>query len=133
MLKIEAKKAKPVTRTLKYRQQLRAGRGISSTPGPIFAGSLRLYRFIRLILGPDISNLAIGRRWKIDQKNFHTFAYGKSPVPRIEKLESLSRVLKINKHLVFAVANGASAELVYRLIKSKDLKGQMNLIFKGRN
>jgi hypothetical protein len=91
--------------------------------------SVNLYRFIRLIIGPDIPNRQIAKRWGIDEKNFHEFRVGRYPVPRLERLETLARVLGVNKHLVFQVAGGASADKVFRLIKKNDLPGQMKLLF----
>ncbi|MEK7448874.1 MAG: hypothetical protein AAB019_05250, partial [Planctomycetota bacterium] len=78
----------------------------------LFPRSVNLYRFIRLILGPDVRDSEIARRWKMDIKNFHQFSVGRYPVPRLERLEQLAKMLKINKHLVFEVAGGASAQKV---------------------
>ena len=91
--------------------------------------SINLYRFIRLILGPDIKDADITRQWGMDSKNFSEFKNGKTPVPRLERLEQLARVLKVNKHLVFQVAGGASADKVFNLIRKNDLPGQMKLLF----
>ena len=85
--------------------------------------------FIRLILGPDISNRQIAQRWKMDENNFSEFKIGKYPVPRLERLESLAKILGVNKHLVFEVALGASVDKVFNLIKKNDLPGQIKLLF----
>lgn len=90
--------------------------------------SVNLYRFIRLILGKDITDTEITRRWKMDQKNFFCFKTGKYRAPRLERLEQLAKMLKINKHLVFEVAGGAPAVQVFRLIKENNLKGQIKLL-----
>ncbi len=102
--------------------------------------AVNLYKFIRLILGPDITDADIARRWKMDSKNFSEFKFGRYPVPRLERLEQLARVLGINKHLVFHVAGGATAESrskrggasavkVFNLIRKNDLRGQIKLLF----
>jgi hypothetical protein len=80
------------------------------------AGLSNLYRFIRLILGPDIPDNAIGKRWQMDIKNFSDFKYGKYPVPRFERLVTLAKVLGVDDHLVYEVAKGTPAERVYRMI-----------------
>ncbi len=96
---------------------------------PIHPKSLNLYKFIKLILGEDIPDYQIAARWKMDSKNFHEFKVGKYPVPRLEKLEQLASVLGINKHLVFQVGGGTSAQKVFDLIKRNDLRGQIRLLF----
>lgn len=93
-----------------------------------FPKSINLYKFIRLILGSDISDRAIATRWHMDQKNFHEFKTGKYPVPRLEKLEQLAVVLGINKHMVFQVASGTPAQKVSSLVKKNDLPGQTKLL-----
>lgn len=87
-----------------------------------------LYNFIRLVLGNDISDRQIAQRWGFDEKNFHEFKTGKYPVPRLAKLESLSSILDVNKHLIFQVAGGTPARKVYDLIKRNDLAGQIRLL-----
>ena len=94
-----------------------------------FPKSVNLYKFIRLILGDKISNREIAHRWGIDEKNFYEFKVGRTPVPRLERLEQLARVLGINKHFVFEAALGASAVKVFKLIKKNDLLGQIKLVF----
>jgi len=94
--------------------------------------AVNLYEFIRLILGDDISNREIARRWKMDEKNFHEFRVGRYPVPRIEKLVALASVLGVDKHLVFEVACGASARKVFNLIRKNDLTACRALLGVGR-
>ena len=91
--------------------------------------SINLYRFIRLILGTGITDVEIGRRWRMNDKNFHEFKVGRYPVQRIERLEKLAPVLGVNKHLIFQVACGTSADKVFKLIKKNDLPGQIKLLF----
>ncbi|MBI5778550.1 MAG: PAS domain S-box protein [Planctomycetes bacterium] len=98
------------------------------TRSPLQAKSLNLYKFIRLVLGPDISSRQIAQRWKMDEKNFHEFRIGKYPVPRIGKLDELASVLGVDKHLVFQVASGTPAQKVFSLIKKNDLSGQIRLL-----
>ncbi|MFH1231088.1 MAG: hypothetical protein V1709_06275 [Planctomycetota bacterium] len=91
--------------------------------------SLNLYKFIRLVLGPDISDSHIAGQWRMDIKNFHEFKTGVYPVPRLGKLEEFALVLGVNKHLVFQVASGTPAQKVFNLIKKNDLPGQIRLLF----
>lgn len=125
------KNRRTVCQSIRARPCLRVG------PHP---KSVNLYRFIRLILrsrigvplqagGPDVSDTEISSWWRMDQKNFSQFKNGKSPVPRLEKLEKLAQVIGVNKHLVFQVAGGASADKVFNLIKKNDLPGQIKLLF----
>ena len=113
------------------KKKLSATYGISRTYPVrecLFPRSANLYRFIRLMLGPAVSDRQIARRWRMDQKNFSYFRDGKTPVPRLERLEQLARVLGINKHLVFEVACGASAKMVFNLIRKNDRPGQIRLL-----
>lgn len=81
-----------------------------------------LYYFIRLILGENITDGAIAKKWNMDIKNFSDFKSGKYPVPRVERLVSLGKILNVDNHLVFEVAKGAPAQRVYHLIKELHLK-----------
>lgn len=90
--------------------------------------SINLYKFIRLVLGEDVSDRYITQKWHMDGKNFHEFKTGVYPIPRLEKLEELASVLGINKHLVFQVAGGTPARKVFNLIKKHDLHGQVRLL-----
>ena len=90
--------------------------------------SVNLYKFIRLILGNDITDRAITRRWKMDQKNFHEFKIGKYPVPRLERLIKMAQILGVNRHLLFQVASGTPAVQVFKLIKDNDVAGQLKLL-----
>jgi len=106
-------------------ERRKAGRNVHKS---LHIKSLNLYKFIRLILGPDITNREIAQRWKIDEKNFHEFKTGMYPVPHISKLDTLASILGVNKHLVFQVANGTPAQKVFNLIKRNDLSGQIRLL-----
>lgn len=96
-------------------------------PGP-HSESINLYGFIRLVLGNDIADRQIAQRWDIDEKNFHEFKTGHLPIPRLAKLEDLSSILGVNKHMVFQVASGTSARKVFHLIRKNDLAGQTRLL-----
>lgn len=97
-------------------------------PASFCRNSINLYRFIRLILGPDIADRQIARRWHLDGKNFSEFKAGRLPIPRLTRLEDLALILGVNKHLVFQVAGGTSARKVFDLIKKNDLLGQIRLL-----
>jgi len=82
-----------------------------------------LYKFIRLIIGDKLSDRQFAHKWKMDEKNFYDFKVGRYPVPRIERLITLAKILGIPEQLVFEVASGASAKQVYTFIKkNKSLK-----------
>ncbi len=86
-----------------------------------------LYQFIRLILGNKISDRQIALRWDMDVKNFHDFKYGKHPVPRVERLPSLAKILRLDDNLVYEVAKGAPAQRIYHLVKKLHLQGSVGM------
>jgi hypothetical protein len=90
--------------------------------------ALNLHKFIRLVLGQDIQDYVIAKRWHMDPKNFWMFKHGKSPVPSFLKLQQLAPILGVNKHLLFEVALGTPAQKVFELIKKKDRQGQIKLL-----
>ena len=96
---------------------------------PLHPQAVNLYKFIRLVLGTSIPDCKIAAKWHMDAKNWSEFKHGRYPVPRLPKLKELARVLGINKHLVFEVAGGTSAQKVYALSKKKDISGQLKLLF----
>ncbi|MBI5779235.1 MAG: hypothetical protein HZA49_07250 [Planctomycetes bacterium] len=77
-----------------------------------------LYRFIRLMMGDSVTDTVIARKWNMDIKNFSDFKFGKNPVPRVERLVTLAKILGIDDHLVYEVAKGKPAEYIHRLIAS---------------
>ncbi len=95
----------------------------------IFKDSLNLYRFIRLVLGKDIPDRQIARRWKMDEKNFHEFKEGNYPVPRLPKLVELAKVLGLSTHIICRVSNGAPAQKVHRLIKTGNSNELVKFLF----
>ncbi|MBI5778742.1 MAG: PAS domain-containing protein [Planctomycetes bacterium] len=95
----------------------------------VFKDSINLYRFIRLVLGTEVSDRQIARRWKMDEKNFHEFKTGKYPVPRLPKLVELAKVLGLSTHIICRVSNGAPAQKVHRLIKAGDSNELVKFLF----
>jgi PAS domain S-box-containing protein len=95
----------------------------------IFKDSLNLYKFIRLMLGKDISDRQIAHRWKMDEKNFHEFKEGNYPVPRLPKLVELAKALGLSTHIICRVSNGAPAQKVHRLIKTNNYSGLVKFLF----
>jgi hypothetical protein len=89
-----------------------------------------LYKFIRLVLGSEISDRAIATRWRMDEKNFHQLKIGEYPVPPLRRLISLAHLLGINKHLVIEVALGTPAAKVFKLIKTNNRTGQIELLMR---
>jgi PAS domain S-box-containing protein len=85
-----------------------------------------LYQFIRLILGATVPDRWIARRWDMDVKNFHDFKVGKHPVPRVERLSSLAKILRVSDHFVYEVAKGTPSQRVYHMIKKLHLKGRID-------
>ncbi len=79
---------------------------------------IKLYRFIRLVLGKDISDRAIARRLGIDWRGFYNLKTGARKVPAMDLLERISGRLGIDKRFVTeAVSSDASPEEVYRMLR----------------
>ncbi|MFH1230336.1 MAG: PAS domain-containing protein [Planctomycetota bacterium] len=100
---------------------------MSKMKQPLQKRSINLYKFIRLIVGDDVPDRYIARQWKMHEKNFHEFKTGVYPVPRIERLIALARVLRVNEHVVFAVAAGMPSMRAYNIIKTKKMMGKGRL------
>jgi hypothetical protein len=100
---------------------------MSKMKRPLQKRSIDLYKFIRLILGNDVPDCHIARKWKMNDKNFHEFKTGVYPVPKIERLISLARVLRVNEHVVFAVAAGMPPQRAYNIVETKKLLGKCKL------
>ena len=69
-----------------------------------------LYQFARLILGSDLSDREIARRWGMEWRSFAALKQGRRQVPRIQELEALARLLGVGTEFVFQVAAGGSPE-----------------------
>ncbi len=93
-----------------------------------------LYRFIRLVLGDDISDREIARRWRIDEKNLRELKNGTRVVPKLAKLETLAEVLGVRKYYVVEAASGVPAEKVYHILRNSLLEEELQeveTIFRG--
>ncbi len=73
-----------------------------------------LYAFIRLRLGPDLSDREIARRWGMNWRSFLNLKAGCRRVPRLEELETLAELLGVDPALVILVARGEPADVVNR-------------------
>lgn len=89
-------------------------------------GYSNLYKFIRLVMGKNISDKGVANKWNMDGKNFHDIKTGIYPVPRIERLVSLSKVLKVHEYVIFEVAKGMPAQKAYSILKKFKLVGKDN-------
>ncbi len=87
-----------------------------------------LYRFIRLVLGEDMSDREIARRWGMDEKNLRELKSGLRVVPKLSRLEDLAEALGVRKYYVLEVASGMPAEKVYRILRNYVVEGQLSLI-----
>jgi PAS domain S-box-containing protein len=81
-----------------------------------------LYRFIRLVLGEEISDREIARRWGLDEKNLRELKQGKRVVPKLSRLVDLARALGVHKYYVLEVASGIPAETIYRVYRNNLLE-----------
>ena len=81
-----------------------------------------LYRFIRLIMGDKIPDSAIADKWNMNNKNFSEFKNNRYPVPRLERISTLAKILNVDDHLVYEVAKGTPAQRIYHLIKELRLE-----------
>jgi PAS domain S-box-containing protein len=71
-----------------------------------------VYRFIRLRLGPEISDREVARRWGMEWKSFAALKHGRRQLPRLEELDLLAPLLGVDGMHVFQVARGVPAEEV---------------------
>ncbi len=78
---------------------------------------IKLYRFIRLVLGEDMSDRAIARKLGMDWRGFYNMKTGLRKVPRVEILERIAGELGVNKHFVLEiVSSGISPEQIYKMV-----------------
>jgi hypothetical protein len=84
-----------------------------------------LYRFVRLVLGRNVSDSAIAKKWKMDGKNFSDFKHAKYPMVRINRLVTLAQLLGVDDHLVYEVAKGNPAERMYRIITTESGRAKL--------
>jgi PAS domain S-box-containing protein len=87
-----------------------------------------LYRFIRLVLGKDVSDREIARRWGMDEKNLRELKKGLRVVPKLSRLEDLAEALGVRKYYVLEVASGIPAEKVYQILRNYVIEDQLSLI-----
>jgi PAS domain-containing protein len=97
-------------------------RNVRPTHGePAFPAAANLYAFIREVLGSEISDNAIARRWKVDPRIFNDIKHGRIAVPRIERLKALAATLGINEHFVYAAAVGAPTRKLMPIVRRQDI------------
>jgi PAS domain-containing protein len=98
------------------------------TDDPLFPAARNLYDFIRAVLGYQISDNAIARRWKVDPRIFNDLKHGRIAVPRIERLKSLAATLGVNEHFVYAAAAGATAKKLMPIVRRKDVSAAVGVL-----
>lgn len=84
-----------------------------------------LYRFIRLVLGDQVSDREIARRWGMDEKNLRELKRGLHVVPKLSRLEDLADMLGVHKYYVLEAASGVPAEKVYGVMAQNLLDDQL--------
>lgn len=94
-------------------------------PHPI---SKNLYDFARAILGKDVSDNEIARRWGIDPRVFNDLKHGRIAVPRIERLRDLAEVLGVNEHFVYAAAAGVLTAKLMVLVRKQEVSAAVGLL-----
>jgi transcriptional regulator with XRE-family HTH domain len=77
-----------------------------------------LYVFVRLRMGPQLSDRELARRWGMNWRSFLNLKEGSRRVPRLEELETLAEVLNVDPALVILVARGEPADVVNRWVLS---------------
>ncbi|MEW6442987.1 MAG: PAS domain-containing protein [bacterium] len=87
-----------------------------------------LYRFTRLVLGEEVSDREIARRWGMDEKNLRELKGGLHVVPKLARLERLAEVLGIHKYFVLEAASGMSADRLYAVLMSGELEEELRVI-----
>ena len=87
-----------------------------------------LYRFIRLVLGEDVSDREIARRWGVDEKNLRELKKGLRVVPKLSRLEDLAEALGVRKYYILEVASGIPADKVHQILRNYVVEDQLSLI-----
>ncbi len=87
-----------------------------------------LYRFIRLVLGEEVSDREIARRWGMDDKNLRELKNGLRVVPKLARLEALAGALGVHKYYVLEVASGVPADKVYGILRNYVVEDHLNLV-----
>ena len=94
---------------------------VMTAVSPDFAKTCKnLYAFIRLRLGKETSDREVARQWDMEWKSFSALKHGRRQVPRIQELETLARLLKVEPAFVFEVARGVAAKKVHELLQKND-------------
>ena len=94
-----------------------------------------IYRFIRLVLGDEISDREIARRWGMDEKNLRELKKGLRVVPKLSRLEHLAEVLGVHRYYILEVASGVPAEKIHEIARLRLLEDDLHMIesvFEGR-
>ncbi len=87
-----------------------------------------LYRFIRLVLGEEVSDREIARRWGMDEKNLRELKNGVRVVPKLSRLEDLAEALGLHKYYVLEAASGVPADKVYQVLRNYALEHPLRLV-----
>lgn len=87
-----------------------------------------LYRFIRLVLGDEVSDREIARRWGMDEKNLRELKKGVHVVPKLSRLADLAQVLGVHRYYVLEAASGVPAEKVYEILSRNLLDDQLRAV-----
>jgi len=93
-----------------------------------------LYRFVRLVLGEEISDREIARRWGMDEKNLRELKNGLRVVPKLQRLETLAEIMGVRRYYVLEAASGVPADKVHRILRNRILEeelGDIESTFRG--
>jgi len=87
-----------------------------------------LYRFVRRVLGKDVSDAEIARLWSMDKKSLWRLKEGRSELPSLEKVAQLSGILGTSPQVVMAVAGGLPWEEMADAVRGRDSAAQLFLL-----
>lgn len=95
---------------------------------PPYPSARNLYLFVREVLGHDVSDNSIARRWKVDPRIFNDIKHGRVAVPRIERLRDLARVLGVNEHFAFAAGVGVPTRKLMTMVRRQDISSAVGVL-----
>lgn len=95
---------------------------------PAYPSAHNLYLFIRDVLGEQVSDNEIARRWGVDARVFNDIKHGRVAVPRLERLRDLSRVLGVNEHFVYAAGAGVPTKKLMSMVRRQDISAAVGVL-----
>ncbi len=90
---------------------------------------VELYRFIRMMIGEEVSDREIARRLGMGWRSFYNLKTGQRHLPSMEALEDIAAVLKVERRLLNElVSGGATPEEIHAIAAKQEGAGGEKLV-----